>query len=132
VRAMNLLLVVFATGCATSPISDIGLFQDSVSEIEITGVKNLGDAQLRITDPDEIKEILALIRDARSTFSRAHVSFDSERVQVIRIRLFQGDKDTEYTFVGGWMSVPGDSGGGFYSPSNGADKKLWNLLLERL
>jgi len=127
-RCLALTIVVCALGCVTSAIGD----RQSVTTIVISGQRNLGSSQVRITDPDEIEQILALVQKTRRGFTRAHVSFDIEDTKVVRIQIVRPSGSSDLTMVSGIMLVPGDQGDVFYNPENEAQTQLWDLLLARL
>lgn len=126
------LIAICASGCVSSPISNIGLVRQSVTSITISGERNLANAHVRITDPNEIERMLALIRKVRRGFMHAHVNFDVENAEVLRIRIASENGPTDLTMVSGMMPVPGNEDGLFYDPGSEAQSELWDLALARL
>jgi len=76
--------------------------------------------------------MLALIRKVRRGFMYAHVNFDMQDAEVLRIRIARENGATDLTMVSGLMPVPENEGGLFYDPESEAQAKLWDLALARL
>ena len=90
------------------------------------------DAQVRITDPDEIQQILTLVRKVRRGFTYARVNLDMQRAKIVRIQISPEDGASDITMVSGMMTVPGSEDGLVYVPASKAQSELWALLLARL
>ncbi len=117
-------------GCISSPIRQLKT-RGTVEAITISGNRNLGDSQVRLSDPDDIEEILESVRAIRGIkFIRAN--FDLQSAQVLTIEIIQKDKASKLVMVSGFMAVPGDDTGVYYDSSKQVQAKLWERLLEHL
>ncbi|MCA9124500.1 MAG: hypothetical protein H6822_24945 [Planctomycetaceae bacterium] len=128
---LSLPLITYTIGCISSPINKVDSSGKPIESITLTGARNLGDSQVRVTDSDEIQEILKLVRQIRG-IEFARVNVDIERIKVVTIRIEQKDGPTELTMVSGMMAVPGDDLGLFYDSQKVAQSELWSLVLTHL
>ena len=103
-----------------------------MTSITLSGDRNLENARVRITDPNEIEQMLTLIQKVRGGFKHAQVSFDVRDAQVLRFRIASENAPTDVIMVNGMMPVPGNKGGLFYDPLSEAQSELWELALARL
>ncbi len=131
IRVLSLPLFAFTIGCVSSLINKVDSSGTPVDSITLSGARNLGDSQVRVTDSDEIDEILKLVRKIRGV-KFVRVNFDIEKIKVATIRIEQEDGPTELTMVSGMMAVPGDDVGLFYDSQKDAQSELWNLVLKHL
>lgn len=131
IHVLSLSLVAYTTGCVSSPINKVDSSGKPVETITLSGARNLGDSQVRVTDSDEIDDILKLIRKIRGV-KFVRVNFDIEEIKVVTIRIEQKDGPTELTMVSKMMAVPGDDMGLFYDSQEDAQSELWNLILKHL
>lgn len=131
-RSFAWLLAVCTLGCVSAPIGNVDWTGKSATAIVIEGERNLGDVQVRITDPDEIQRILTLVKRVRRGFAYARVNVDTQRSEVIRIRIVRDDGTSDITMVSGLMPVPGSKDGLVYDPGSKPQSELWALLLARL
>lgn len=126
------LIAICASGCVSSPISNVGPVRQSVTSITISGERNLSNARVQVTDPNEIEKMIGLIRKVRRGFMYGRVNFDMENAKVLRIRIARENGPTDVTMVSGMMPVPGNEDGLFYDPGSEAQSELWDLALARL
>lgn len=131
IRVLSLSLIAYTTGCVSSPITKVDSSGKPVETITLSGARNLGDRQVRVTDSDEIDEILKLVRKIRGV-KFVRVNSDIERIKVVTIQIEQKDGPTELTMVSGMMAVQGDDLGLFYDSQKDAQSELWNLVLKHL
>lgn len=131
-RSSAWLIAVCTLGCVAAPIANVDLTGRSATAIVVSGERNLGDTQVRITHPDEIQQILGLVRKVRRGFTFARVNLDMQRAKIVRIRIIPEDGASDITMVSGVMAVPGSKDGLVYDPASRAQSELWALLMARL
>lgn len=131
-RSSAWLIAVCTLGCVAAPVANVDLTGPSATAIVVSGERNLGDAQVRITDPDEIQQILTLVRKVRRGFTYARVNLDMQRAKIVRIQISPEDGASDITMVNGMMTVPGSEDGLVQDPGSKAQSELWALLLARL
>jgi len=131
--AVLCLFALCTVGCASSPLAKLDVIGGSGDSILITGHATLGGKQVRLTDPEEIRQVTRLIgkvRRFRVIQKRSRWSFISTPPS-IGFRIESKGKSSTVSMISGMMTMPGDSIV-FYGDETETQAELWSLAMKHL
>ena len=123
------LVALLFSGCVTTPLSPVDIAVNPPDSITIDGGGTLPERTIHIEDGDEVRKIIKLINRIRGS-KRSQLNFEPGEIQLLSIKLHQGDKSTELTMGAGRMLDPSVGYSLFYESEN--NDELWDLMTSYL